>query len=322
MASAGARSSTAFPQILNLVRIRSLKRRRQAEKDAGDYRNQESKKENLAADVDFVEPGNIRGGEAYDRILQEENCDDGDHAGNYRQQRALGQQLCCQACAACTHHQPNRNFAATSGRAREKQVRDIHARDKQHKSHGAEKDEQLRPLRAYQIFLYRDEPHSPLRGRRVFVRIVPAESRYVGIELRLRLRDGESGPQTCDGARNYSLRPYGWNRKRKTIESRSEPDFHVGVERAARMPETWRHHPHDCVQVAIEAHFAADDVWIRTVVASPKSIADHHWLQESLGIILLRVDAAKLLLHSQQCEIVRTRHEAFGAHRPISSADS
>src|ERR1700752_2997083 len=88
------------------------------------------------------------------------------------------------------------------------------------------------------------------------------------------------------------------------------------------MPEAWRHHPHDCVQVAIEAHFAADDGWIRTVVASPKSIADTHWLQESLGIILLRVDAAKLLLHSQQCEIVGTRHETFGADRPISSADS
>jgi hypothetical protein len=46
-----------------------LKRRRQAEEDAGEYRNQESEKENLAADVNLVEPGNIRRSEAYDRIL-------------------------------------------------------------------------------------------------------------------------------------------------------------------------------------------------------------------------------------------------------------
>src|SRR3984957_12519222 len=229
MASAGARSAAAFPQILNLVRARSLKRRRQAEEYAGEYRNQESEKENLAADVDFVEPGNIRGGEAYDRILQEENCDYGDHAGNYRQQRALGQQLCCQACATCPHHQPNRNFAATTGRTREKKIGDIHARDKQHKSHGAEKDEQLRPLWPYQIFFYRDEPPSPLRGSRVLGRIVSAESRNVGVELRLRLCYGQSRLQACNGSRNDSLRSHGWNRKRKTVESSSEPDVHVGV---------------------------------------------------------------------------------------------
>ena len=87
------------------------------------------------------------------------------------------------------------------------------------------------------------------------------------------------------------------------------------------MPETWRHHAHDCVQVAIEAHFAADDVRVRTIIAVPKSVADNHWLQESLGSILLRVDAAKLLLHSQQCEIVGARDEAFGADRPISATD-
>ena len=85
--------------------------------------------------------------------------------------------------------------------------------------------------------------------------------------------------------------------------------------------KAWRHHPDDCVQVTIEAHFPADDVRIRTVIAAPKAVADNHRLEESLGSILLRVDAAKLLLHSQQCEIVGACDEAFGADRPISAAD-
>src|SRR5580704_16529115 len=87
------------------------------------------------------------------------------------------------------------------------------------------------------------------------------------------------------------------------------------------MAKAGRHHPDDCVQVTVKAHFPADDVWIRTVVAAPKAIADNHGLQESLGSILLRVDAAKLLLHSQQCEIVGTCYQTLSADRSIAATD-
>ncbi len=85
------------------------------------------------------------------------------------------------------------------------------------------------------------------------------------------------------------------------------------------MPETWRHHAHDCVQVAIEAHFAADDVRVRTIIPVPKSVADNDRLQESRSGILRCEDPAKLLLHSKQREIVGTCDETFGADRPISA---
>src|SRR5208283_1580585 len=55
VASANTRPAAALPQILNLVRIRSLKRRRHPEKDAGEYRDEESEKKHPGADVNLVE---------------------------------------------------------------------------------------------------------------------------------------------------------------------------------------------------------------------------------------------------------------------------
>ena len=78
MAPANPRPAPAFPQILNLVGIRSLQCWHQPEEDAGDDGNQESKKKHASADGNLVEPGNIRGGEADDRILQDENRDERD----------------------------------------------------------------------------------------------------------------------------------------------------------------------------------------------------------------------------------------------------
>ena len=88
------------------------------------------------------------------------------------------------------------------------------------------------------------------------------------------------------------------------------------------MTKARRRHPDDRVQVTIEAHFAPDDVRIRTIIAAPKSVADNDRLQESRSGILLCVDAAKLLLHSKQGEVVGARDEAFGADRPIAATDS
>jgi hypothetical protein len=82
MTSTGGGPTATFPQILNVVRIRGLQRRRQPEQDAGDYGDQESEKKHARANVNFVEPWNIRGREAYDRILQEKDYKQGDCAGD------------------------------------------------------------------------------------------------------------------------------------------------------------------------------------------------------------------------------------------------
>ena len=87
------------------------------------------------------------------------------------------------------------------------------------------------------------------------------------------------------------------------------------------MSKAWRHHSHDRVHVAIEAHFSADDVRVRTVIAAPKAVADNDRLEESRDGILLRVDAAKLRLRSQQREVIGTGDQTFGADRALSAAD-
>ena len=122
-------------------------------------------------------------------------------------QRAFRQQLTRQACGPCTQRQSNRKFAPASRRARQKKIGNIHACDQQHKSHRSEKDERLCPQRANQIFLHRNNPKRPRRGSGIISRILPAELRYIGIELRLRLRNSQSGVQSPDRSRNESRRP-------------------------------------------------------------------------------------------------------------------
>ena len=64
-------------------------------------------------------------------------------AGN-REQNALGEQLPDDAPTARTERAPHREFAMPRRRARERQVREVHARDEQQESDGAHEYEQPR----------------------------------------------------------------------------------------------------------------------------------------------------------------------------------
>ena len=61
MASGDTGRASALAQILKLVRIGSLKRRRQAEQGTGEYGNEESEKEHSGTDVNLVETWDVGG---------------------------------------------------------------------------------------------------------------------------------------------------------------------------------------------------------------------------------------------------------------------
>ena len=120
------------------------------------------------------------------------------------------------------------------------------------------------------------------------------ELRHIRIQLRLRLRQCQPRLQASDCRGNDSLRAIHWNRKWQTAEAGSQPHFHIGIERPARMTKPRLQHPHNRIQVTIERHFSPDDVRIRAVIPPPESVADHDRLQKSRNGILLRVHAAQL----------------------------
>ena len=98
-------------------------------------------------------------------------------------QRALRQQLRRQAPATRAHREPNRNLAPSSGSARQQKIRNVHARDQQHKSHRSQQDEQFRPLRPHQILFHRHNPQRPFSGGGIVARIIPAQLCDVSIQL-------------------------------------------------------------------------------------------------------------------------------------------
>jgi len=61
MASPDTGPAAALAQILKLVGIGSLKRRREAEEDTGEYGDEESEKEDAGTDINLVEPWDIGG---------------------------------------------------------------------------------------------------------------------------------------------------------------------------------------------------------------------------------------------------------------------
>ena len=50
----------------------------------------------------------------------------------------------------------------------------------------------------------------------------------------------------------------------------AHPDVDVGIERAAGVAEVGGHDADDGVEVGVEAHFAAEDLWVGAVVASAR----------------------------------------------------
>jgi hypothetical protein len=61
MASGDTGPAAALAEILKLLRIGSLKRRREAEEDTGEYGDEESEKEDAGTDVNLAETGDIGG---------------------------------------------------------------------------------------------------------------------------------------------------------------------------------------------------------------------------------------------------------------------
>ena len=57
------------------------------------------------------------------------------------------------------------------------------------------------------------------------------------------------------------------------------------------MTKPWRHHSHNRVEIAVEAHFPPQYFGSRTKVAAHKSVADYYRLEKSRRSIFRRVDA-------------------------------
>ena len=79
-------------------------------------------------------------------------------AADQAEDHALGEQLADQAAATGAERGPHGDLALARRRAREQQVRDVHARDQQHEADGAEQQ----PERASQVADHRFvQRHAP-----------------------------------------------------------------------------------------------------------------------------------------------------------------
>ena len=213
------------------------------------------------------------------------------------------------------------DFAASSGSAGEEEIGDVNAGDEKHEGDRAEKDEEFGALRADEVFLYGDEANVPGGGGGIGVGIFAGEFGDEGVDLLLRLRDGKAGLETADRSGKKARSAIGRRGEWRAGESGGHPDVGVGIESAAGVAEVGGHDADDGVEVGVEAHFAAEDLWVGAVVGVPESVGDYDSVEEAGGSVAGRVDAANLGLCAEESEVVGTGDETFGAHGAVTAAD-
>ena len=123
----------------------------QAEHHGRDDRDAEREREDAAVDRDGAHPRQVWRLQRDERPHPGERDQRAERAGGEREHQRLGQQLADDAPAAGADREAQRELAVPGRGAREIQVRDVEAGDRQQQDRGAEEDQQDRPARGRQV---------------------------------------------------------------------------------------------------------------------------------------------------------------------------
>ena len=171
LAAANCPRSAAFLERTGELRTRELERGREAEKHTGADREEKRYREDARVDADFAHARQTG------RMQRNENRRAGEgerraeHAAKHRKQDALGEQLLNEPRTRRTKRGPDGDLALPCVRARERQIRNVGARDQEDDADG-------RPRRTSST--YRTSPSTSCcarMARRGSMRLVTSPSR-------------------------------------------------------------------------------------------------------------------------------------------------
>src|SRR6185437_5887094 len=130
---------------------------------------------------------------------EEENCKAGRPTQQEKQQ-TLGQKLADEPRPLCSESLANRDLASSRTGACKQEIGDIDATDKEDQSYRAEQQNERLANAADHAFAERTEAHGPCGLCRILRRILLFQRFDQRIEVRLRGRNGETGPKAPDDA--------------------------------------------------------------------------------------------------------------------------
>ena len=190
---------------------------RGAEHDAGHQRDPRREGEHAGIDADLLGPRREPAHEGHQQIERQPGEKQPEQAAGQRDQQALGDELSHQAAASGAKRGAHGQFPPAPHRPRQRQVRDIRARNQQHQHRRAGKRQQHRLGAGDELIAeHRGAGHQTLRPL-VVPGVIPAERRGDGGDLGGSLRLGHpwrqppEDAQPCEGAvaklRKVLLRP-------------------------------------------------------------------------------------------------------------------
>ena len=193
----GGRIEPPQPLLQRLVRIRF--RHPPCRCHAGDRSTQqrrcERKREDRAVHLDVGQPGQAVAKVIHDQPGPEMRDDQSQGSPTHRQQQALRQHLPDDPGALRAKRRADGNLLPAIDTSREHQVRNVRARDQQHEHDRAKQHEKRLPDITHGLFTKRHNRRAPTRRIR---RVLLGDSRGNGVQLRLRLLNGDTWLESCD----------------------------------------------------------------------------------------------------------------------------
>ena len=236
-------------------------RRHDAEHDAGGNRQREADRDHAAVEAaPRSSRGRSAGIMATIQSFSHASATSAAAPPADRDDQTLDEQLSYELTARRAERTAHRDLAHAARRAREREVRDVHARDGEQQSDRAHQHAERRADAIRQLALHALESQRPLHVGRIVGRIRRPQIGGERVETILRLRQRDARLETSHHAGDEVLLTLRRARERRRGEAARAPHVHVAAHRLAGMTEVARHDADDRVRVGVHDDFASDDV--------------------------------------------------------------
>ncbi len=274
--------------------------RRKAEQDARRHRRREREEEDVGIEADLLRARDRTGVRHLDQLHAAEREQEPEHRADTRKQNAFSGELTGQPHGAGAERAPNGDLAAPRFRARQQEIRDVHARDQQDERDRAEQHEQRRTNVGDDLGLQRETHNVVKLGmkavRTALHRVFPCGI-HQALQLRLRLLGAHAWLEAADDGKKMSAAVSRLCR----VDLQRRPDLRR-IDFARRKRKILGHDADDVGLAAAEQRLFADDVRIAAVDRLPRPIRDHADVVRSRLVVIRRDHAAKLRRDAERAE--------------------
>ncbi len=293
--SAADRAAAMILQRRLRIDARRGQRRREADEDACDHRDQCRDDQDAPVHGHFVDARQVRGRRCHQSSNHRPQHAEADQATCGREHDALGQELANKAGPAGAERGPGRELALASDRSGQQQVGDVHRGHQQHASNAGHQDEQGRADRSDRLIERRHHRHAPslvgvgkalleLRRNRLELGLGPRRSHA-------RLEAADRAPPVHVAHQRPRLGEHPVGASDRTRKRDRHPHVHASDAREAAGTEhpavgeheVGRHHADDLEREVRQLERPADDGRVTAEAALPVPVAEDHFRYCVLG---------------------------------------